>query len=82
VIDRGTLLRNTILWVASAAWVVWSYLIQDPAPDPWTAATRNAFTIVAAIVIVVVSTLLLIAWVRLLAGDAKRRRRRSGAATH
>jgi hypothetical protein len=75
--DREILARNTVLWVLAVLWVVWSYLIQDPAPDPWTAVTRSAFTLIASVVIVVVSVALMIQWVRTL-----RRRRGSGAATH
>jgi hypothetical protein len=71
--DREILARNTVLWVLAVLWVVWSYLIQDPAPDPWTAATRNAFTLIASVVIVVVSVALVIQWVRTL------RRRRDPA---
>jgi hypothetical protein len=75
--DRDVLGRNTILWIFAVLWIVWGYLIQDPAPDPWSAATRNAFTVIASLVIVAVSIALVIAWVK-----ALRRRRGSGAATH
>jgi len=66
--DRRTLLRNTILWIFAALWVVSSYLLADPAPDAWAAFSRNAFTIAAGIAIPVISVLLVIVWIRELRG--------------
>ncbi|HEX9436937.1 MAG TPA: hypothetical protein VGA16_07245 [Candidatus Limnocylindria bacterium] len=74
MIDRAALLRNTVLWIMAVLWVVWSYLIQDPAPDPWAAVTRSAFTVAFAIVATVVSIVVIVAWIRV-AVDAQRRRR-------
>jgi hypothetical protein len=81
MMDRRVLLRSTILWIMAVTWVVWSYLIQDPAPDAWAALTRNAFTMVFAVVASVVSLILLGAWIRVLV-NAERRRDDPGAATH
>ncbi len=73
MIDRGALLRNTILWIMAVVWVVWSYLIQDPAPDAWAALTRNAFTVGFAVVASIVSLIVVGVWIRILRETRRRR---------
>lgn len=60
---RTDLIRGTILWLGAVGWIAWSYLVQDPAPDPWATATRSVFTMAVSVVIVVVSFVLALAWI-------------------
>ena len=57
------LVRNTIIWIAVVIWLAVSYLLQNPAGDPYTDGVRHAFTVLLAIVIPLVSVIVVAAWV-------------------
>ncbi len=60
--ERSDLVRNTIIWIVVVIWLGWSYLFQTPA-DPYTDATRNAFTVILAIVIPLMSAIVVVVWI-------------------
>lgn len=68
--ERSDLVRNTIIWIVVVFWLGWSYLLQTPA-DPYTDATRNAFTVILTIVIPLISAIVVVVWI------AELRKRRS-----
>lgn len=64
-------MRNTIVWVAVVIFLGASYVLQDPAGDPYTRAVRNVFTTILVVLVPVISAVVIFAWVGAL-------RRRSG----
>jgi heme/copper-type cytochrome/quinol oxidase subunit 2 len=57
------LVRNTIIWIAVVIFLAASYVLQDPAGDPYTQAVRNVFTIILVVLVPLVSAVVIFAWV-------------------
>jgi len=66
------LVRNTIIWTAVVIFLVASYLLQDPAGDPYTRAVRNVFTVILVVLVPFVSAIVIFAWI----GELRNRSRR------
>ena len=56
-------MRNTIIWVAVVIFLAASYLLQDPAGDPYTRAVRNVFTVILVVLVPLISAVVVFAWV-------------------
>lgn len=69
--EINDLVRNTVIWIVVVIWLGGNYLFQTPA-DPYTDATRNAFTVILAIVIPLVSAIVVVVWVSTLRNRHKR----------
>lgn len=61
--DLADLRRSTIIWIFVVAWIALGYAVQDPAPDPYSAAARTTFTYAMLVIVPLVSAVLTLAWV-------------------
>jgi membrane protein DedA with SNARE-associated domain len=69
--EPSDLVGPTTIWIVVVIWLGWSYVFQTPT-DPYTDATRSAFTAVLAIVIPLMSAIVLFVWVDALRNRHKR----------
>lgn len=60
--DREALRRSTIIWGMAAAWLLLSYVVQDPPRDEYDRWFRGVFTVVMAVFVPLVSLLVALAW--------------------
>ena len=65
-------MRNTIIWIGVVIFLAASYVLQDPAGDPYTRAVRTVFTIILVVVIPIISAVVVFAWVGALRDRSRR----------
>lgn len=60
--DRGTLVRNTLLWILAVLWLFGLWAWQDPPRDSGGAVARSIFTWALVVLVPLVSAVLVRAW--------------------